>query len=170
MAVALAAVVVVCLRLGWWQLRRFETSGSFQNLGYTLQWPTFAVFAVVVWWRLRTLERERRAAAGRGPGTADGAADAGEAGEADGPTAAHGPGTTGTEDHPTAADGETGSGRATTGPATAASTGTEDHPPAADGPPAATITAVHEDEPNDELAAYNRYLAELNAAASRRRG
>jgi DNA-binding transcriptional regulator of glucitol operon len=36
-----------CLALGWWQWTRFEsTSGSFQNLGYALQWPAFAGFCV----------------------------------------------------------------------------------------------------------------------------
>lgn len=36
-----------CLALGWWQWTRFEsTSGSFQNLGYALQWPMFAGFCV----------------------------------------------------------------------------------------------------------------------------
>lgn len=36
-----------CLALGWWQWTRYEsTSGSFQNLGYALQWPFFAGFCV----------------------------------------------------------------------------------------------------------------------------
>ena len=36
-----------CLALGWWQWTRFEsTSGTFQNLGYALQWPAFAGFCV----------------------------------------------------------------------------------------------------------------------------
>ncbi|MCV7175348.1 hypothetical protein [Mycolicibacterium sphagni] len=36
-----------CLALGWWQWNRFEsTSGTFQNLGYALQWPMFAGFCV----------------------------------------------------------------------------------------------------------------------------
>lgn len=36
-----------CLALGWWQWSRFEsTSGTFQNLGYALQWPLFAGFCV----------------------------------------------------------------------------------------------------------------------------
>ncbi|WP_020575850.1 hypothetical protein [Actinopolymorpha alba] len=41
------------LFLAWWQLRRFESStGNWQNLGYTLQWPFFAAFAVYLWWKL----------------------------------------------------------------------------------------------------------------------
>ena len=36
-----------CLALGWWQWTRFESnSGSFQNLGYALQWPMFAAFCI----------------------------------------------------------------------------------------------------------------------------
>lgn len=36
-----------CLALGWWQWTRFESnSGTFQNLGYALQWPMFAAFCV----------------------------------------------------------------------------------------------------------------------------
>ena len=43
--VILAAVG--CLALGWWQWTRFQSaSGTFQNLGYALQWPAFAGFCV----------------------------------------------------------------------------------------------------------------------------
>jgi DNA-binding transcriptional regulator of glucitol operon len=36
-----------CLALGWWQWTRFESvSGSYQNLGYALQWPVFAWFCI----------------------------------------------------------------------------------------------------------------------------
>lgn len=48
---ALVTLVVVaaggCLALGWWQVTRFQSaSGTFQNLGYALQWPLFAGFFV----------------------------------------------------------------------------------------------------------------------------
>ncbi|AGL26829.1 hypothetical protein J113_09340 [Mycobacterium tuberculosis CAS/NITR204] len=48
---ALIALVIIatcgCLALGWWQWTRFQsTSGTFQNLGYALQWPLFAWFCV----------------------------------------------------------------------------------------------------------------------------
>src|SRR6476660_10001429 len=48
---ALIVLVIVaaagCLALAWWQWTRFEsTSGTFQNLGYALQWPMFAAFCV----------------------------------------------------------------------------------------------------------------------------
>lgn len=36
-----------CLALGWWQWTRFQSpSGTFQNLGYALQWPLFAWFCL----------------------------------------------------------------------------------------------------------------------------
>ncbi len=35
------------MALGWWQWTRFQSvSGTFQNLGYALQWPLFAWFCV----------------------------------------------------------------------------------------------------------------------------
>jgi DNA-binding transcriptional regulator of glucitol operon len=48
---ALIILVIVaacgCLALGWWQWTRFQSpSGTFQNLGYALQWPMFAGFCV----------------------------------------------------------------------------------------------------------------------------
>ena len=53
---ALIALVIVaaagCLALAWWQWTRFEsTSGSFQNLGYALQWPLFAGFCVYAYYK-----------------------------------------------------------------------------------------------------------------------
>lgn len=48
---ALIILVIVaacgCLALGWWQWTRFQSpSGTFQNLGYALQWPLFAWFCI----------------------------------------------------------------------------------------------------------------------------
>ncbi|WP_431957552.1 transcriptional regulator [Nocardia lijiangensis] len=60
---ALIALVFVaalaCLALGWWQWERFESSsGTGQNLGYALQWPLFAGFAVFAYFRFVRLETE----------------------------------------------------------------------------------------------------------------
>src|ERR1700737_222456 len=46
---ALIALVILaaggCLALGWWQWTRFQSaSGTFQNLGYAMQWPLSAGF------------------------------------------------------------------------------------------------------------------------------
>lgn len=61
-AVALAAMLV-CFRLGWWQWDRSnEADGTFQNLGYALQWPLFGLFVPFVYWRMYKLEQERVAA------------------------------------------------------------------------------------------------------------
>jgi len=41
-----------CLALAWWQWTRFESaSGTFQNLGYALQWPLFAGFVVYAYYK-----------------------------------------------------------------------------------------------------------------------
>ena len=58
---ALILLVVVaaggCLALGWWQWSRWESnSGSFQNLGYALQWPLFAGFCVFAYRKFIRLE------------------------------------------------------------------------------------------------------------------
>ena len=54
---ALIALAIVgaagCLALAWWQWTRFESaSGSFQNLGYALQWPLFAGFVVYAYYKI----------------------------------------------------------------------------------------------------------------------
>jgi DNA-binding transcriptional regulator of glucitol operon len=53
---ALIALVFVaaagCLGLAWWQWTRFQSvSGTFQNLGYALQWPLFAGFCVYAYYK-----------------------------------------------------------------------------------------------------------------------
>lgn len=48
--------MIACVGLAWWQWQRFESStGSWQNLGYVLQWPLFGLFPAFMFWRLRTL-------------------------------------------------------------------------------------------------------------------
>lgn len=57
----IALVIVAaggCLALGWWQWTRWESnSGSFQNLGYALQWPMFAAFCVYAYRKLVRYEQ-----------------------------------------------------------------------------------------------------------------
>jgi DNA-binding transcriptional regulator of glucitol operon len=95
--------LAVCTGLAWWQWQRFESAtGSWQNLGYVLQWPLFGLFPAFLFWRLRRLRRNPPA-----------------------PVEA---------------------------------------PPAPKPPPARRpVVSVQEDDDDPELAAYNRYLAELNA-------
>ncbi|MEU7633613.1 transcriptional regulator [Nocardia sp. NPDC049220] len=56
--VLVIVVALACLALAWWQWERFESSsGTGQNLGYALQWPLFAGFAVFAYFRFVRLER-----------------------------------------------------------------------------------------------------------------
>ncbi|WP_436500646.1 hypothetical protein [Actinokineospora sp. HUAS TT18] len=58
-----ALVIGVCLLslagalgLAWWQWQRFESAnGTFQNLGYVLQWPLFGLAPAYMFWRFRKL-------------------------------------------------------------------------------------------------------------------
>jgi DNA-binding transcriptional regulator of glucitol operon len=48
-----------CLGLAWWQWTRFEsTTGTFQNLGYALQWPLFGGFCVYAYRKFVRYEDE----------------------------------------------------------------------------------------------------------------
>ncbi|MUL83287.1 MULTISPECIES: hypothetical protein [unclassified Mycolicibacterium] len=41
-----------CMALAWWQWTRYESaSGTFQNLGYALQWPMFAGFCFYAYYK-----------------------------------------------------------------------------------------------------------------------
>ena len=55
----LVVAVLVMLRLGQWQWDRANSrSGGLQNYAYALQWPLFAVFAIVVY--VKTMREEGR--------------------------------------------------------------------------------------------------------------
>ncbi|MBB4684898.1 hypothetical protein [Amycolatopsis jiangsuensis] len=63
---AIAATCVVslalCCGLAWWQWDRFmSASGTFQNLGYVLQWPLFGLFPAFMFWRIRKLRAQEEA-------------------------------------------------------------------------------------------------------------
>lgn len=95
--------LVVCAGLAWWQWQRFESAtGTWQNLGYVLQWPLFGLFPAFMFWRLRKLRAQQPAESQPPP-----------------------------------------------------------PPPPPVAPPAPATEVDEDDDP--ELAAYNRYLAELNA-------
>lgn len=106
-AVCVVSLVGACL-LAWWQWNRYESaSGSWQNLGYVLQWPLFGLFPAFMVWRIKRLkQREVEERAGAGPAE-----------------------------------------------------------PPVPAPRPARQNPVQA-EPDDELAAYNSYLAELNAKES----
>lgn len=49
----------MCCGLAWWQWERFSSaSGTFQNLGYVLQWPLFGLFPAFMFWRIRQLRHK----------------------------------------------------------------------------------------------------------------
>lgn len=59
LALILGVIVAAsgCLALGWWQWTRFESnSGTFQNLGYAVQWPMFAAFCIYAYRKFIRLE------------------------------------------------------------------------------------------------------------------
>ncbi|MGH3833377.1 MAG: hypothetical protein ACRDRS_23570 [Pseudonocardiaceae bacterium] len=111
-------LVVVCcavfVRLGRWQWDRARSpGGDWQNLGYALQWPLFAVMLALAWARFLWLER--RSAPNTCPKPVR-----------EGPTA---------------------------------TMTTEKRAPPVPRRPA--DPPIREDDPDDELAAYNAYLARL---------
>ncbi|MEV0051677.1 hypothetical protein AB0H34_14400 [Saccharopolyspora shandongensis] len=53
-----AAVATGFLAVWQWD-RAHEAGGSFQNLGYALQWPLFGVFTIFLWVRLMRMETHR---------------------------------------------------------------------------------------------------------------
>lgn len=66
----LVVAILVMLRLGQWQWDRANSrTGGLQNYAYALQWPLFAVFAIVVY--VKTMrEEDRRSALGADAGRA----------------------------------------------------------------------------------------------------
>ncbi|ANN16533.1 hypothetical protein SD37_13295 [Amycolatopsis orientalis] len=51
--------LALCCGLAWWQWERFSSAnGTFQNLGYVLQWPLFGLFPAFMFWRIRKLRRQ----------------------------------------------------------------------------------------------------------------
>ena len=55
--VVFVAAVIATGFLAWWQWdRAHEAGGSFQNLGYALQWPLFGVFTLCMWFWLIRME------------------------------------------------------------------------------------------------------------------
>jgi len=50
-------LVLLFLRLGLWQWHRAQSpSGGIQNYAYAFQWPLFAIFGVVLWWKTLRIE------------------------------------------------------------------------------------------------------------------
>ncbi|MFF0146222.1 hypothetical protein ATK36_1287 [Amycolatopsis sulphurea] len=61
-AATCAASLALCCGLAWWQWDRFmSASGTFQNLGYVLQWPLFGLFPAFMFWRIKKLRAREEA-------------------------------------------------------------------------------------------------------------
>jgi hypothetical protein len=156
-AVALI-LVIAFLWLGWWQLGRAE-QGNALSFGYACEWPAFAAFVVFVW------VRELRLALRDQPGT--GAVAGGiEPAPAASPNGATSPDPGTSPNGATSPESGTSPNRATpAGPAS----------PLMPGGVAAAVARRasqrridragpgHDDSNDAPLAAYNRYLAWLNA-------
>ncbi|MEV0698248.1 hypothetical protein AB0I53_10050 [Saccharopolyspora sp. NPDC050389] len=71
-ALFIVATVATGFLAVWQWDRAHEAGGSFQNLGYALQWPLFGVFTIFLWIRLMRMEahRDRDEAEPEAPGTA----------------------------------------------------------------------------------------------------
>jgi hypothetical protein len=84
--VVMIALVITFLRLGWWQLTRAE-GGNGLSFGYTLEWPAFAAFVIIVW------AREIRVAltGTRGGARVNGPTTARSSNQVDGPDAGSAP-------------------------------------------------------------------------------
>ncbi|QAU51794.1 hypothetical protein CPELA_02525 [Corynebacterium pelargi] len=58
----LIIAVIATLALAWWQWTRFQSgSGTFQNLGYALQWPFFGAFFVYAYRKFVEFENQKLA-------------------------------------------------------------------------------------------------------------
>lgn len=122
---AVVALVVAFLLLGWWQVGR-AASGNLLSYGYSFQWPAFAAFVVYVW-----IKEVRRALAPPDD-SAPGAASSGLSSACSPATGAE----------------REGVALRAPGPAIAK---------------ARTRSSAYDDSDDAELAAYNHYLAWLNA-------
>lgn len=58
--VLLIAAVITCCLLAYWQWTRYQSgTGTFQNLGYALQWPFFGAFFVYAYKAGLRMENEK---------------------------------------------------------------------------------------------------------------
>ncbi len=161
--VLVATIVPFCLFAGWWQVNR-ALSGNLLSYAYSVEWPAFAVIAIIGWWQLihedpaevvaRKEERARRAGrlrpapvAAGGDGLAGEAAGNALAGEAGG----DGPGGNGL-------GAAAGGNQSVPGPGASVS-GSEE---------VASEAPVTDDAPVDALTAYNAYLRRLAEGGQRK--
>lgn len=138
------AAVVATGFLAWWQWdRAHEAGGSFQNLGYALQWPMFGAFTLFLWYRVARMHLHETFAS---EGTDAQSSDA-QSSDAQSPDAQ--------SSDARAADG---AGRAPAGSIEPGALGRSNRRLVP--PPAERVDSAED----PQMAEYNRYLAELNSA------
>ncbi|WBB79536.1 hypothetical protein O7606_25865 [Micromonospora sp. WMMD882] len=146
--VAMVVLVVGFCALGWWQIDRAVAGGNSSSWAYAVEWPIFAAFVVFVWWR------EVRHAL-RGP---------------DAPPATTAAARNGA--HPTGGRDSAGGTDAPDGTAPTGGRGPNRSgvPPVRRPVRVARASVPPGDGGDADLAAYNRYLAWLNANPGARPG
>jgi hypothetical protein len=161
-------VVPAFLALFWWQVQRVR-EGNTLSWAYVFEWPFFTGYAVYLWWKL-VHDQPGMAASTGAPGAR------GTTGVSSAPSAPGAPCAPGAPGAPLAGEvahggqgGDDVAGSAAHGACSPAGVTDSTHALGAAAAGRATPTAdASRDEPDDELAAYNRYLAELNASGRRK--
>ena len=166
MHLTLAVLLPAFTALTIWQYDR-ATSGNTLSWAYTFEWPLFGGYAIYVWWQLIHDDPTERKAALEASGDATASGDGGDGDP--------GPVRVRPEDVPGWALGEA-RGRRAAGGAAGGGPGAGVAAPAGVAVDEIRDGTVDDADPADadpQLAAYNRYLAELRAAdaapAQRRR-
>lgn len=60
--VAAVVLFAICVGGAWWQTYRAGSpTGTWQNAGYALEWPLFALFVIWAWFRMMQLEARQLA-------------------------------------------------------------------------------------------------------------
>ena len=137
--VALVIFVPGCVALTWWQVSR-ALGGNTLSWVYTFEWPIFGAYAIYMWWKLVHDVPAAGAPARDGPVAEEPARDR--------PVADPSLQSAGTDDDGRQAGDD---GRQAGDDGGRAGPGTD------------------ETDEDDELAAYNRYLADLNASGRQKR-
>lgn len=59
--VFLTIAVGITMGMAYWQFSRWDTTNSWQNLGYAFQWPAFGIFFIWAYRKYMEYEKERAA-------------------------------------------------------------------------------------------------------------
>lgn len=57
--ILLAIAVGITFGMAYWQFTRWDSTNSWQNLGYAFQWPAFGIFFIWAYRKYMEYERER---------------------------------------------------------------------------------------------------------------